>query len=45
MSGKKCGSMWGCIYDNNYDKYNWFHIGGDDELISLSKTSDCTPQK
>ena len=23
-------SMWSYIYDNYYEKYDWFHIGGDD---------------
>ena len=27
---QKVRSMWGYIYDNYYDKYDWFHIGGDD---------------
>jgi glycoprotein-N-acetylgalactosamine 3-beta-galactosyltransferase len=27
---QKVRSMWGYIYDNYYEKYDWFHIGGDD---------------
>jgi hypothetical protein len=27
---QKVRSMWSYIYDNYYDKYDWFHIGGDD---------------
>lgn len=27
---QKVRSMWAYIYDNYYDKYDWFHIGGDD---------------
>jgi len=25
--------MWSYIYDNYYDKYDWFHIGGDDLFL------------
>lgn len=27
---QKVRSMWSYIYDNYYEKYDWFHIGGDD---------------
>ena len=27
---QKVRSMWSYIYDHYYDKYDWFHIGGDD---------------
>jgi glycoprotein-N-acetylgalactosamine 3-beta-galactosyltransferase len=27
---QKVRSMWSYIYDNFYDDYDWFHIGGDD---------------
>lgn len=27
---QKVRSMWSYVYDNYYDKYHWFHIGGDD---------------
>jgi glycoprotein-N-acetylgalactosamine 3-beta-galactosyltransferase len=27
---QKVRSMWAYIYDNYYEKYDWFHIGGDD---------------
>jgi glycoprotein-N-acetylgalactosamine 3-beta-galactosyltransferase len=27
---QKVRSMWSYIYDNYYDSYDWFHIGGDD---------------
>ena len=27
---QKVRSMWCYIYDNYYEKYDWFHIGGDD---------------
>lgn len=30
---QKVRSMWSYIYDNYYDKYDWFHIGGDDMYI------------
>lgn len=27
---QKVRAMWSYIYDNYYEKYDWFHIGGDD---------------
>ncbi len=30
---QKVRSMWSYIYDNYYDKYDWFHIGGDDLFL------------
>jgi glycoprotein-N-acetylgalactosamine 3-beta-galactosyltransferase len=27
--------MWSYIYDNYYEKYDWFHIGGDDLVLIL----------
>merc|ERR1740139_1533831 len=27
---QKVRSMWSYVYDNYYDEYDWFHIGGDD---------------
>jgi len=27
---QKVRSMWSYIYDNYYEKYDWFHVGGDD---------------
>ncbi|KAL7566197.1 hypothetical protein ACA910_011271 [Epithemia clementina (nom. ined.)] len=30
---QKVRSMWSYIYDNYYDKYDWFHIGGDDLYV------------
>lgn len=27
---QKVRSLWSYVYDNYYDKYDWFHIGGDD---------------
>eukprot|EP00986_Skeletonema_menzelii_P015528 scaffold11942_cov137-Skeletonema_menzelii.AAC.2 len=27
---QKVRSMWSYVYDNYYEKYDWFHIGGDD---------------
>ena len=30
---QKVRSMWSYIYDNYYDKYDWFHIGGDDYYL------------
>lgn len=30
---QKVRSMWSYIYDNYYEKYDWFHIGGDDMYL------------
>jgi len=30
---QKVRSMWSYIYDNYYEKYDWFHIGGDDLFV------------
>lgn len=30
---QKVRSMWSYVYDNYYDKYDWFHIGGDDLYV------------
>ena len=30
---QKVRSMWSYIYDNYYDEYDWFHIGGDDLYV------------
>jgi glycoprotein-N-acetylgalactosamine 3-beta-galactosyltransferase len=30
---QKVRSMWGYIYDNYYEDYDWFHIGGDDLFV------------
>jgi glycoprotein-N-acetylgalactosamine 3-beta-galactosyltransferase len=30
---QKVRSMWSYVYDNYYDKYDWFHIGGDDMYV------------
>mmetsp|Transcript_19576 Transcript_19576/g.30163 ORF Transcript_19576/g.30163 Transcript_19576/m.30163 type:complete len:932 (+) Transcript_19576:234-3029(+) len=30
---QKVRSMWSYIYDNYYDEYDWFHIGGDDLFL------------
>jgi glycoprotein-N-acetylgalactosamine 3-beta-galactosyltransferase len=30
---QKVRSMWAYIYDNYYDKYDWFHIGGGDLFL------------
>lgn len=30
---QKVRSMWSYIYDNYYQKYDWFHIGGDDVYL------------
>ena len=27
---QKVRSMWSYVYDNYYEEYDWFHIGGDD---------------
>jgi glycoprotein-N-acetylgalactosamine 3-beta-galactosyltransferase len=27
--------MWSYIYDNYYEKYDWFHIGGDDLFLLI----------
>lgn len=27
--------MWSYIYDNYYEKYDWFHIGGDDMFLLI----------
>ncbi|CAB9500618.1 acetylgalactosamine 3-beta-galactosyltransferase 1 [Seminavis robusta] len=32
---QKVRSMWSYIYDNYYEKYDWFHIGGDDLFLIL----------
>jgi len=34
---QKVRSMWSYVYDHYYEKYDWFHIGGDDlYLVSRS---------
>jgi len=30
---QKVRSMWSYVYDNYYEKYDWFHIGGDDMFL------------
>jgi len=30
---QKVRTMWSYIYDNYYEKYDWFHIGGDDLFL------------
>ena len=30
---QKVRSMWSYIYDNYYEEYDWFHIGGDDLFL------------
>jgi glycoprotein-N-acetylgalactosamine 3-beta-galactosyltransferase len=30
---QKVRSMWSFAYDNYYDKYDWFHVGGDDMYL------------
>jgi glycoprotein-N-acetylgalactosamine 3-beta-galactosyltransferase len=30
---QKVRSMWSFVYDNYYEKYDWFHIGGDDLFL------------
>eukprot|EP00532_Pseudo-nitzschia_australis_P011035 CAMPEP_0168230152 /NCGR_PEP_ID=MMETSP0140_2-20121125/15754_1 /TAXON_ID=44445 /ORGANISM="Pseudo-nitzschia australis, Strain 10249 10 AB" /LENGTH=1107 /DNA_ID=CAMNT_0008162207 /DNA_START=48 /DNA_END=3371 /DNA_ORIENTATION=+ len=30
---QKVRSMWSYIYDNYYEKYDWFHVGGDDLFL------------
>jgi glycoprotein-N-acetylgalactosamine 3-beta-galactosyltransferase len=30
---QKVRSLWTYVYDNYYDKYDWFHIGGDDMYV------------
>jgi glycoprotein-N-acetylgalactosamine 3-beta-galactosyltransferase len=30
---QKVRSMWTYVYENYYDKYDWFHIGGDDMYL------------
>lgn len=30
---QKVRSMWSYVYDNYYEKYDWFHIGGDDLFL------------
>jgi glycoprotein-N-acetylgalactosamine 3-beta-galactosyltransferase len=30
---QKVRSMWSYVYDNYYDEYDWFHIGGDDMYV------------
>ena len=30
---QKVRSMWSYIYDNYYEQYDWFHIGGDDLFL------------
>lgn len=32
---QKVRSMWSYVYDNYYEKYDWFHIGGDDLYLIL----------
>jgi len=32
---QKVRSMWSYIYDNYYEKYDWFHIGGDDLFLMV----------
>eukprot|EP00980_Cylindrotheca_fusiformis_P005589 scaffold1184_cov132-Cylindrotheca_fusiformis.AAC.10 len=32
---QKVRSMWSYIYDNYYEKYDWFHIGGDDLFMLI----------
>lgn len=32
---QKVRSMWSYIYDNYYEKYDWFHIGGDDLFLLI----------
>ncbi|KAG7362007.1 hypothetical protein IV203_025673 [Nitzschia inconspicua] len=32
---QKVRSMWCYIYDNYYEKYDWFHIGGDDLFLLI----------
>jgi glycoprotein-N-acetylgalactosamine 3-beta-galactosyltransferase len=32
---QKVRSMWSYIYDNYYEKYDWFHIGGDDMFLIM----------
>jgi len=39
---QKVRSMWSYVYDNYYEKYDWFHIGGDDlYLVSLTQWKHC----
>ena len=30
---QKVRSMWSYAYDNYYEDYDWFHIGGDDMYV------------
>jgi glycoprotein-N-acetylgalactosamine 3-beta-galactosyltransferase len=30
---QKVRSIWSYVYDHYYEKYNWFHIGGDDMYV------------
>jgi hypothetical protein len=30
---QKVRSIWSFVYDNYYDKYDWFHVGGDDMYV------------
>lgn len=32
---QKVRSMWSYVYDNYYEKYDWFHIGGDDLYLII----------
>lgn len=32
---QKVRSMWAYAYDNYYEKYDWFHIGGDDLFLLM----------
>ncbi|KAG7351183.1 hypothetical protein IV203_010543 [Nitzschia inconspicua] len=32
---QKVRSMWSYIYDNYYERYDWFHIGGDDLFLLI----------
>ena len=32
---QKVRSMWSFVYDNYYEKYDWFHIGGDDMYLII----------
>lgn len=37
---QKVRSVWSYVYDYYYDKYDWFHIGGDG-IMYLLRISDC----
>ena len=30
---QKVRSLWSYVYDNYYEKYDWFHMGGDDMYV------------